>query len=701
MTSHARAEGLLAAAIDFNLTPAEHTEMADHLESCPDCRALAAGYRSDTTSLRAIAYAEPPARVWTTVIRSASRPASRAIEPWKLLVAAALLLTALLGAAAAIGAWNSRPSLVLVVPIASPSAGPAEAPSAVPSVVPIVDLDPTTAQWTQIGSADASGPLVGSDGGYAMLTSGPEWAFGDVTTVAFSTDGQQWDSTNLANPVTNCPDWGPPGDEQVADAVARAIATNGHEFMVVGEEVPHDTAGCANVAASVRPIAWYSPDGRTWQRSAPFEVGKGNSRATAIWATPDGWQAAVESAAEGGSGLWESTDGLTWKQAVGPSTAFSAAVAAGTGPDGTVVRVDPLTGSLFSTTDGQTWVPIKDAGGCNAAPGARQILGPSQPGLDAWVVLDDMRLCTSPDLVTWTGTTMTEGPSTVAQTRYGAIVSADACFGAGSTCAPDPRAYLITDGVTWSPMAHPPIFWGLAITDGPMGVLMVGQGTADGGATTVWRLDPAPSQVQGPSASPTASPAPASLEVACDGLTTKIPTPLVRAQVDGIHIQLANSSGRPLTFAIEDQFGGEAIPVEGGSYVYAFGPGSYGLTCVESGIAFATFEVVDPDGLYTPAALECGAQSTETHGTIDYAEGATGPKGALLDIARQELRGLQSNDVVERAGYPGAAGAQWVRVVRDGHVVTVVTYLDDGHGGWLIGQTVSCSGSNVTVVSAG
>ena len=58
--------------------------------------------------------------------------------------------------------------------------------------------------------------------------------------------------------------------------------------MIVGEEMPHDAAGCANVAASVRPVAWYSPDGRTWQRSAPFEVGGMNARATAVWPIPKG-----------------------------------------------------------------------------------------------------------------------------------------------------------------------------------------------------------------------------------------------------------------------------------------------------------------------------------------------------------------------------------------------------------------------------
>ena len=169
-------------------------------------------------------------------------------------------------------------------------------------------------------------------------------------------------------------------------------------------------------------------------------------------------------------------------------------VYAGAAPDGTVVLsrwADTTSGlRLFTSRDGRTWEPIETAGGCEAAPGTTQIVGPAAQGLDAWVLLDDMRLCTSRDLLTWSGTTMTDAPSTVAQTRFGAIVLADACFGAGSTCAPDPRAYLTTDGVTWTPMAHPPVYWGRAVADGPAGVLMVGQGTADDGATTVWRLDP-------------------------------------------------------------------------------------------------------------------------------------------------------------------------------------------------------------------
>lgn len=678
MRTHARSEQLLAAAIDFSLTPAEQTEVADHLATCPTCRALAAAYRTDASGLREIAFAEPPARVSSVVLRAATRPPARTIEPWKLLLAAALLLTSLLGAAAGIGAWwNSRPALVVVVPTASPSAEPGQSPAA--SSPTIVALDPVTAHWTKVGVVDASGPLVASgSGGYAMLAPGAD---GTVTTVMFSTDGQTWVAANLADLVTNCPGWGPPGNEQVNDAVAGAIATNGREFVVVGEEQPHDAASCANVAASVRPVAWYSSDGRTWRRSAPFEVGGDNSRATAVWATPTGWQAA------GVNTLWESIDGLTWHQVSGPSAAFSGVVAAGTAADGTVVRLDTITSGLFATHDGQTWAPVNDAGGCDAAPGATQILGPTEPGLGAWVVLDDMRLCTSRDLVSWSGTTMTAAPAAVAQTRYGAIVVANACFGEGVTCASDPRGYLSADGITWSPLAVPPDNVGSVVMDGPAGVLMIG-------GSTVWRLD----QPAGVTASPVEIPA--ALQVTCDGTRSEIPTLLVKTQPDGIHLDVANTSGQPLDFSIDDANGlaiqGDSVPGLSGSFIYPFGPGSYRLTCNTSTTAFT---VVDPGGLYTSSDLQCGSTGGGAAvGTNDYAAGAQGPRGLLLDIARQELRGLQPGDIVERAGYPQTAGHELVRVVRSGQVVAVLGYADDGHGGWLLGGTQACSGSNLAAV---
>lgn len=130
MTIHSRVEQLATAAIDFGLTPAEQADVADHLATCPTCRAVAAAYRTDASALREIAFAEPPARDRSAVLTAA----------------AALLLAALLGAAAAIGVWNVRQTLVVTVPIVSPSAEPTAAPAPSVTEAPSASLPATATQ---------------------------------------------------------------------------------------------------------------------------------------------------------------------------------------------------------------------------------------------------------------------------------------------------------------------------------------------------------------------------------------------------------------------------------------------------------------------------------------------------------------------------------------------------------------------------
>lgn len=206
-----------------------------------------------------------------------------------------------------------------------------------------------------------------------------------------------------------------------------------------------------------------------------------------------------------------------------------------------------------------------------------------------------------------------------------------------------------------------------------------------------------------PTAVPSAAPgsdgsvdAPSELVVACDGTRTAIETPAVKAQADGIHVRFRNVSGHLVDFSIEDATGlgglGDSVPAVGGTFVYPFGVGLYRLGCGGANMAFA---VVDPDGHYTPADLACGTSGTV--GSAEYGPDARGPRGAVLDVARLELRGLRPGDIVEAAGYPMAAGTRLVRVVRGGQVVAVIGYEDDGHGGWLTGTTRTCPGANITL----
>ena len=193
----------------------------------------------------------------------------------------------------------------------------------------------------------------------------------------------------------------------------------------------------------------------------------------------------------------------------------------------------------------------------------------------------------------------------------------------------------------------------------------------------------------------------AELLVTCDGTATRIPLPRVRARADGIHVRFANTSGQALPFDVDDATGlamfGDSVPVGGGAFVYTIGTGVYHLGC---GGRFATFAVVDPDGIYASTDLGCGNGSGTT-GIVDYAESARGIQGSVLDVARLELRGLRAGDLVEPAGYPAAAGERLVRVVRAGRAVAVLGYADDGHGGWLISTTRTCPGAGITVAGQG
>jgi hypothetical protein len=188
----------------------------------------------------------------------------------------------------------------------------------------------------------------------------------------------------------------------------------------------------------------------------------------------------------------------------------------------------------------------------------------------------------------------------------------------------------------------------------------------------------------------------AELEIRCDGTTTVIPSPAVRARADGVHLRFSNTSGKTLEFGIDEAarlpLVGDSVAPEGAAFVYTLGTAGYRLGC---GGPQATFTVVDTDGNYTSVELACPTSGTT--GTSDYGEDARGPKGTVLDVARMEIHGLAPGDVVERAGYPASDGDQLVRVVRNGLVLAVIAYADDGHGGWLVGMTRMCPGSRITV----
>jgi hypothetical protein len=102
-------------------------------------------------------------------------------------------------------------------------------------------------------------------------------------------------------------------------------------------------------------------------------------------------------------------------------------------------------------------------------------------------------------------------------------------------------------------------------------------------------------------------------------------------------------------------------------------------------------DVVDPNGLYVPAELECA--SGEAYGSGgDYIEGATGFAGDPVQVARDHVSGLEFDDLIQQAGYPESQ-LPVIRIVRDGAVVGKVTLRGDGSGGWLDDTVEGCSGA--------
>ena len=68
---------------------------------------------------------------------------------------------------------------------------------------------------------------------------------------------------------------------------------------------------------------------------------------------------------------------------------------------------------------------------------------------------------------------------------------------------------------------------------------------------------------------------------------------------------------------------------------------------------------------------------------------ATAFPGDPVEVARKHLSGLEYDDAVEQAGYPDSKDPI-VRVVRNGDVLAMATFRDDGQGAWRIDTLVTC-----------
>jgi hypothetical protein len=184
----------------------------------------------------------------------------------------------------------------------------------------------------------------------------------------------------------------------------------------------------------------------------------------------------------------------------------------------------------------------------------------------------------------------------------------------------------------------------------------------------------------------------------CDASGSIAPShSVVAAQRDGVHLAIGNTGDTPVSFSIEGVGGDGAEPGEHKETVLQIPPGAARVSCSvitdggSGGASSATLEVVDRNGLYVPAELECA--SGEAYGSSgDFADGTKGFAGDSVQVAREHVSGLEFDDLIERAGYPESR-LPIIRVVRDGAIVGKVTFRDDGSGGWLADSVQGCRGT--------
>jgi hypothetical protein len=181
--------------------------------------------------------------------------------------------------------------------------------------------------------------------------------------------------------------------------------------------------------------------------------------------------------------------------------------------------------------------------------------------------------------------------------------------------------------------------------------------------------------------------------VVCEPNGTRLQTPAVKPQADGVHFEIVNETGSDRSFSVLDGRGGgvgENAPVGTSTKIVALGPGPLTVTCsdpladVEQG---SRLEVVDEDGVWVSTSLDC---TTGFSGTIDYVRQAQGDPDPLTAAKKGFENYMQPGDVVEPAGYPDAATPVF-RLVRSDEILGVVDLMDDGAGGWLPSTVSGCS----------
>jgi hypothetical protein len=177
---------------------------------------------------------------------------------------------------------------------------------------------------------------------------------------------------------------------------------------------------------------------------------------------------------------------------------------------------------------------------------------------------------------------------------------------------------------------------------------------------------------------------------------TRLWTPVVEVQPDGVHLDIENRAGEPTSFF------GLGLDVDEGRHeeVVTLPPGRMKVACYpysrherDAKPVRYDLELVDPQGHWISTELECETDMV-AGSTGDYAIPLKGQGQDPVAIVVESVKGLQPDDVVKIAGYP-EADAPTVRVVRGEKVIGVYGFLETEDGGLVRGGSHVCASAGL------
>ena len=184
------------------------------------------------------------------------------------------------------------------------------------------------------------------------------------------------------------------------------------------------------------------------------------------------------------------------------------------------------------------------------------------------------------------------------------------------------------------------------------------------------------------------------VEIVCteDG-GTRLWTPVVEVQADGVHIDVDNRAGAQASI---DDFHLDVGPGRHKEVVRT-PPGRMKVACnpfnqdrgSKKPVKY-DLELVDPEDHWVSTELECETDAVVA--STSYAPEPIGD-GDPAEAVKEVVKGLKPDDVVEPAGYP-QADVPAVRIVRDSKVVGVVGFAETD-GGLGIEGTSTCDSARL------